>query len=145
MNKKYELIEKGFEDMTTAEKIFRELSKPEYKLCFKGWNEGDDVGNYIQKLERGSVSFKANKERIEKAFPNITEGCEVYRMAVWNNGMKHFSNKPTSSQGVVVYYENNTDFVYLIMVSGNVASLCATERRYYGYPDLKGEIYTFSI
>lgn len=136
-------IDKTVEVDKTVEKIYNVLSQDKYKLTFK-LKENSNIENFIYKIPEEKLKYYSKE--IKECFKlTNTDGYDVYKMAVWENGTLYFSENPRYSQGRIVYHENNTDFIYLILVKGNECTLCGYNRRYMGQPDEIGKQYKFKI
>ena len=136
-------IDKTVEVDKTVEKIYNVLSQDKYKLTFK-LKENNNIENFIYKIPEEKLKYYSKE--IKECFKlTNTDGYDVYKMAVWENGTLYFSENPRYSQGRIVYHENNTDFIYLILVKGNECTLCGYNRRYMGQPDEIGKQYKFKI
>ncbi len=129
-----------------AEKIYDELSKEQYKMSFpsKVQKNKHDACLYIYPIL--SDKLKYYKDEILECFKGIDiNECNIFRIAISNNGNLYFSNRTRWSQGEVMYYNNNPDFVYFILNKDDKCELCGHERRFYGQPNSIGRIYKFSI
>jgi len=136
-------IDKTVEVDKTVEKIYNVLSQDKYKLTFK-LKENSNIENFIYKIPEEKLKYYSKE--IKECFKlTNTDGYDVYKMAVWENGTLYFSENPRYSQGRIVYHENNTDFIYLILVKGNECTLCGYNRRYMEQPDEIGKQYKFKI
>ena len=138
-------IDKTVEINKTVEKIYNVLSQDKYNLTFK-LKENSNIEDFIYKIPEEKLKGKYYSEKIKECFKlTNTDGYDVYKMAVWENGTLYFSENSRYSQGRIVYHENNTDFIYFILVKGNECTLCGYNRRYMGQPDEIGKQYKFKI
>lgn len=121
-------------------RIFAELSKPEYKVCFSS----DDVDAMIGDVE---LKYDSEKSKVTKCFSNVKANCLYFKMKVWNNMSYYFSKTPTYSQGEIVCYQNNTDDVYFIEYNKRTkkCTLVGYSRRYYGMQDVVSGNFKFAI
>ena len=131
-------------DNQISDKIYQELSKPEYKIKFK-MKSDSDINDYIHLIESDKLKFY--EDNLKECFPQYKEYSKykIFKLAVWNNGVLRFTKNPEFSQGEIIYYNNNTDFVYYILVDNDEANVCGFERRYYGQENLIGNIYKFKL
>jgi len=136
-------IDKTVEVDKTVEKIYNVLNQDKYKLTFK-LKENSNIEDFIYKIPEEKLKYYS--EEIKECFKlTNTDGYDVYKMAVWENGTLYFSENPRYSQGRIVYYDNNTNFIYLILVKGNECTLCGYNRKSMGQPDEIGKQYKFKI
>lgn len=134
-----------YEDKEHIEdKIYKELSQSQYKIIFK-MKSDSDINNYIHLIE--SDKLKYYEDKLKECFPKYKEYSKynIFKLAVLNSGSLKFTDNPKFSQGEIIYYNNNTDFTYYILVDGDEANLCGYERKYYGLKDLIGNIYKFKL
>lgn len=90
---------------TIKKKIIAELSDEKYKLTIK-------TEKPIKEIDPADYT-----DEINAIFGGIEKSTLYFRMAVWDNGSTDFNDHPAYSQGNICYYQNNTDFIYIIAVN----------------------------
>ena len=127
-----------------GDKIYKELSQSHYKITFK-MKSNSDINDFIHLIE--SDKLKYYEDKLKECFPKYKEYSKynIFKLAVLNNGSLNFTDNPKFSQGEIIYYNNNTDFIYYILVDNDEANLCGFERRYYGQKNKTGNIYKFKL
>jgi hypothetical protein len=126
-----------------AQRLYEELSKPNYKLRFKG-NSGAE--SFIHEIQASELKYY--RDEILACFPEYNPGKHrMFVMKVSNSGSLTFDNKPTYSQGDVVFHKNNTNFRYYLLVKPkmDMCYVCGYEREYYGTPNNIGQPFKFRI
>ena len=74
------------------------------------------------------------------------KNSKLYCLSVWNSGRMDLVENYKYCQGEIVSGNNNTDFRYFILISGNKVKIFGFERKYYGIGSVFSRIpYEFSI
>ena len=74
------------------------------------------------------------------------KNSKLYSLSVWNSGTLDLVENYKYCQGEIVSPNNNTDFRYFILISGNKVKIFGFERKYYGIGSIFSDIpYEFSI
>jgi hypothetical protein len=126
-----------------AQRLYEELSKPNYKLRFKG---GGSAESFIYEIPASELKYY--RDEILACFPNYNPGKhKMFVMKVTNSGSLSFDDKPTYSQGDVVFHKNNTNFRYYLQVDprADTCYICGYEREYYGVPSNIGRPFELHI
>lgn len=129
-----------------SDELYDFLVHPKFCLNFKGYEDNKThTSKYIYKIPEDKLKYY--KDALRKCFGNnFSQDVSFYKMAVWNNGNLHFTDKSRYSQGEIVDHNNNTNFVYYILVDKDLnCQLCGYQRRYYGQDASIGDIYKFEI
>lgn len=131
------------DNKTVVEKIYNILIQDKYKVTFK-LKKDSNLEDFIYKIPDQKLKYYIKE--IKECFKlTNTNGYDIYKMSVWENGSLYFYENPKYSQGKIVHHANNTDFVYFILVKGNECTLCGYNRRYMGLPNEVGTQYKFKI